>query len=142
MPSDPDCIFCKIAAGHVPVARIAESPQALAFLDVGPIATGHALIIPREHYETLMDMPEDRLAAVYAMAAHVASALTRALGAEGVNVLQNNGRCAGQVVPHMHVHVIPRSAGDGIKWPWPATKADPDALETLARRIVSRLDAP
>jgi len=142
MPSDPDCLFCKIAAGSVPSARIAESPQALAFLDVGPIATGHALVIPRDHYEALMDMPEDRLAAVYCLAARVAAALTRALGADGVNVLQNNGRCAGQVVRHVHVHVIPRSEGDGIDWPWPATKADADALDALARRITSHLDAP
>jgi len=141
MPKDPNCIFCKIAAGDVPSARIAESPLAVAFLDVGPIATGHALIVPREHYRTIDDAPPEQVAAVFAMAARVASALKRALGAEGVNVLQNNGRCAGQVVPHMHVHVIPRREGDGINWPWPAAEADPQVLEQLARTIISNLDA-
>lgn len=141
MPHDPDCIFCSIVAGRVPSTSIAKSPQAYAFLDIEPIAAGHTLVVPRHHYETLMDMPSQEVAALYELAARVAPALQKAVGAEGLNVLQNNGRCAGQLVAHAHVHLVPRKRGDGIAWSWPATSSDPEELKRLAEKVISHMDA-
>jgi histidine triad (HIT) family protein len=137
---DPDCVFCKIIAGEIPAAGVAESDLAIAFMDIGPIAEGHTLVIPRDHYETVMDMPPEVVADVYGLAARVARAIKASMGCEGLNVLQNNGACAGQVVGHVHVHVIPRDSGDGIAWPWPSTEAEPDRLASLAERIKSGMN--
>jgi len=137
MSCDPDCVFCKIVSGQLPSTKVAESPSAYAFMDIGPIARGHTLVIPRRHYVTLMDMPPDEVAALYDLAARVAPAVKAAVGCDGLNVLQNNGRTAGQVVMHVHVHLIPRWADDGLKWPWPARKADPAELKALAAQIAS-----
>lgn len=141
MSRDPNCVFCKIVAGELPSTKIAESPLAYAFMDVGPIARGHTLVIPRHHYETIMDMSAHETAAVFELAARVAPALKAAVGCDGLNVLQNNGRSAGEVVMHVHVHLIPRWAGDGLSWPWPSQKADPADLKLLAERITSNLPA-
>ncbi len=141
MARDPDCVFCKIVAGEIPSAKVAESDRAYAFMDVGPIAVGHTLVVPRDHYETIMDMPLEAVSAVYELAARIAPAVRKAVEAEGLNVLQNNGCVAGQVVPHVHVHLIPRAAGDGLHWPWPARKADPEELERLARKITAGMES-
>ena len=140
MARDPDCVFCKIIAGEIPAAVVAESGLAIAFMDIGPIAEGHTLVIPRDHYETVMDMPPEVVADVHRLAAQVARAAKAAIGCEGLNVLQNNGAVAGQVVGHVHVHVIPRDAGDGLKWPWPSAEAEPDRLASLAERIKLGMD--
>jgi len=137
---DPDCVFCKIVAGEIPSAKVAESDRAYAFMDVGPIAAGHTLVVPRDHYETIADMSPEDVAAIYELAARLAPAIQKAVEAEGLNVLQNNGRVAGQVVPHVHVHLIPRSSGDGLSWPWPARKTDPEELERLARKITAGME--
>lgn len=139
MARDPGCVFCRIVAGEIPALRVAESNLAIAFMDIGPIAEGHTLVIPRDHYETIMDMPPEGVVDVYRLAARVARAIKATLGCEGLNVLQNNGACAGQVVGHVHVHVIPRDTGDGIAWPWPSVEADPDRLALLAERIKSSM---
>ncbi len=139
MARDPDCVFCKIVAGEIPSVRLAETPLALAFMDIGPISRGHALVISREHYEDLTAMPPQTAGAIHELAARLAVALKEAVAAEGVNVLQNNGRVAGQVVPHFHIHLIPRFANDGLRWPWPAKPADPAELKRLADQVVSRL---
>jgi len=141
MGRQADCIFCKIVAGEIPSSKIAESPEACAFLDVGPVAEGHALVVPRNHYGTLAEMPPEEVAAVFRLAARIAPVLREAVGAEGVNLLLNDGRCAGQLVGHVHVHLIPRRSGDGLGFAWPAHKAAPEALARLARKIASSLDA-
>jgi histidine triad (HIT) family protein len=135
MAADPQCIFCKIVAGAIPSARVAESEVACAFLDVGPIAPGHALVIPKDHYAGIEDVPPEVAAGVFELAARVAPALIRAVGAEGMNLLENHGRCAGQVVMHMHLHLIPRRTGDGLDRPWPAQQTDPTELSRLAATI-------
>jgi histidine triad (HIT) family protein len=141
MARDPDCVFCKVAAGELPSARVAETDRAIAFMDVGPIAEGHTLVVPREHYESIADAPPAELAAVYELAARIAPALVEATGAEGLNVLLNNGRCAGQLVMHLHVHLVPRRSDDGLAWSWPAREADPEDLGRLADRIAAGLGA-
>jgi histidine triad (HIT) family protein len=139
MAADPQCVFCKIVAGRIPSVKVAESDVAYAFMDIGPIAAGHTLVIPREHYVGVEDVPPAVAAGVFELAARVAPALMRAVGAEGMNILQNHGRCAGQVVMHMHVHLIPRRTGDGLQRPWPAQQADPAELKRIAEKVAGML---
>ena len=141
MARDPNCVFCKIVAGEIPAVKLAETPLAVAFMDIGPISRGHALVASREHYEDLTAMPPQTVGAIHELAASVATALKAVVAAEGLNVLQNNGRVAGQAVPHFHVHLIPRWANDGLRWPWPAKPVEPGELQRLADQVVARLSA-
>jgi histidine triad (HIT) family protein len=111
-----DCLFCRIVAGEIPATIIAESEGAIAFLDVGPWTAGHALVIPRRHAADLLEIDDDDLAAVALLTRRVAAAAI-AEGAEGVNLWQSNRPAAGQTVFHLHVHVLPRRAGDRIRQP-------------------------
>lgn len=139
MHVNPECIFCKIVSGAIPSIKVAETDSAYAFMDIGPIARGHLLIIPRAHYGDIFQMPPAEVAAIYELAARLAPVLRDVVGAEGLNVLQNNGSVAGQVVMHLHVHLIPRWADDGLKWPWPARKADSAELQQIAEAVSIRL---
>ena len=120
MASDPDCIFCRIVAGDIPCAQLLADETAIAFLDIGPLARGHVLLIPREHYVTLDAMPADAAARLLGHLPALASAVRKATGCEGYNVLQSNGPVAHQVVPHVHFHIIPRDPGDEFHFNWPA----------------------
>lgn len=135
MRTDPECIFCKIVAGDVPCARLLEDDAALAFLDIGPLAEGHVLLVPREHFETLDQMPAELATAVLKHLPALGRAVRGAVGCEGYNVLQNNGRAAHQFVPHVHFHVIPRSAGDEFHFNWPAGKYPQGRIEELTKAI-------
>ena len=139
MATDRDCIFCRIAAGEIPCAKLLEDDSALAFLDIGPLAPGHALLIPKAHYETLGQMPPELAGAVLRHLPALAVAVQKATGCEGLNVLQNNGRVAHQVVPHVHFHLIPRSGGDAFHFNWPAGKYEQGQIERLAESIRSHL---
>jgi histidine triad (HIT) family protein len=130
-----DCLFCRIVAGDVPAQRIAEDERTIAFLDIAPAAPGHALVIPRRHATDLLDAPEDDAAACMGTAQRVAHRQRDVLGATGVNLFQSNGRDAGQTVFHLHLHVIPRTRGDGLVHPWTPRPSDPDELADLARRL-------
>ncbi len=135
MNIDPDCIFCKVAAGDIPSAKILEDEAALAFMDIGPVAPGHVLLIPRPHWSTVDQMPPDALAATMRHLPALVGAVRSATGCEGVNVLQNNGRLAGQVVDHVHFHVIPRSPGGAFTFNWPAGEYPEGRMEQLADAI-------
>ena len=114
MPSDPSsCIFCKIVAGQVPARIVARSEGALAFLDVQPLAEGHTMVIPTHHHQHLPDLCPEDVDAVFRLAQRVARAQREVLGAEAVTLGVNDGAAAGQVVPHLHVHLVPRRDGDG-----------------------------
>jgi histidine triad (HIT) family protein len=134
-----DCIFCKIAAGEIPCTRVYEDDVCLAFMDIGPIAPGHTLVIPKVHVERLADLPADTAAHIARRLGPLAAAVQGAMDAAGVNLLQNNGTAAGQQVPHLHYHLIPRRPNDGLGFRWPAKKADFDALKTQAEAIRGRL---
>ena len=136
---DPDCIFCKIAAGEVPCAKLLEDDSALAFLDIGPLAEGHALLIPKAHCGTVGEMPADLVSACLKHLPALARAVREATGCEGINILQNNGRVAHQVVPHVHFHVIPRTAGDEFHFNWPAGNYPQGRLAELAGEIRENL---
>ncbi len=110
-----DCIFCKIVRGEIPAHKVYEDEHVVAFLDIYPINPGHTLIVPKQHYERLEDVPEEVLAAMMRAAARLAPAILRATGAQGYNLVVNVGRVAGQEIMHVHLHVIPRREGDGCK---------------------------
>ncbi len=135
-----DCLFCKIVSGEIPSIKLFENEQVLAFMDIGPIVKGHALVIPKAHYPTLSQTPDELLAQVIAVVRLIAQAQQKGLGADGVNIHQANGEAAGQVVPHLHFHVIPRFKHDGHHWNWtPHPYADLSEAAALADRIQSAL---
>ena len=139
MKKYPDCIFCKIAAGEVPSAKVLEEEVCLAFMDVGPLAEGHVLLIPRDHYVTANEMPADLAGAMLRHIPALIGAVQAATGCEGVNLLQNNGEIAHQVVRHVHFHIIPRNAGDAFAFNWPAGEYAQGRIEELAGAIRKKL---
>lgn len=133
------CIFCKIVAGEIPCHRLYEDEHVLAFLDIGPLSRGHSLVIPKAHYETIDQMPPELAAACMAVVPRLSRAIVAATGARAWNVLQNNGKIAGQAVDHVHIHIIPRREDDGLGYRWPAGKLDADAAKQLVAAITAKL---
>ena len=127
------CIFCRIIRGEIPSTKIHEDDDVLAFMDIGPIIKGHVLVIPKPHYASLPEVPADLLGKVMAVVQRIAQAQFSGLKADGVNIHQSNGAAAGQVVPHVHFHVIPRFETDGHRWNWAAKKyASSDEVASYA----------
>jgi histidine triad (HIT) family protein len=131
-----DCIFCKIASKEIPATVVHENEEVMVIMDIGPIIKGHALVIPKKHYDPVTETPDTMLTTLHLTAKKVAQAQMNAFGADGVNIIQNNGKAAGQEVPHIHVHVIPRFVDDGHHWNWNAKKYDDlDEMEKLAGKL-------
>jgi histidine triad (HIT) family protein len=133
--SEHDCIFCRIASGELPSIPLFEDSQTKAFMDINPVARGHALVISKEHAETIYDISPAALAAVSATAQRVAQAVNRALAPEGLSIIQNNGAGAAQSVAHYHLHVLPRSSYDDLTLNWRLTPGDRRGLEETAQLI-------
>lgn len=110
-----DCLFCKITKKEIPSFTIYENDDVSAFLDINPNNLGHTLVVPKAHYENIYDTPNKTLASIMSVSKKIAAAIKSGLGAEGVNVVMNNEGAAGQIIPHVHLHVIPRFANDGFK---------------------------
>lgn len=135
-----DCIFCKIIAGEIPATKVFEDEDILVFMDIGPIIKGHALVIPKQHYDPVTNTPDGIVAKLHLTAKRIAQAQMNGFGADGVNIVQNNGTAAGQEVPHIHVHVIPRFSDDGHHWNWNAkTYDDVGEMEKLAGKLREQL---
>jgi len=134
-----DCIFCKIIKGDIPAHKLYEDENILAFLDISPVSQGHCLVVPKDHYDRLDDCPADTVAAIGRKIGSIAQAIVAATDAEGYNLLNNNGRCAGQIVEHVHFHIIPRRDGDGIFIPWPTREYPPGRAEKLIQKIKHNL---
>ena len=134
-----ECIFCKIVSGEIPCAEIYSSQSILCFLDIGPVAEGHTLIIPKEHYSTLWDVPQELSGELLWAMQAVGSAVFRITGATGLNVVMNNYKAAGQEVPHAHWHIIPRREGDGLIMLQQKEYDSQDAMQELAAKIKSAL---
>ena len=130
-----DCVFCKILKGEISAQKVYEDAKAVAILDIRPVARGHALVLPRDHFETWMDLPVDVLSALALAAQNVARGVLKATGAQGFNLLMNNHRCSGQAISHAHFHVIPRKTDDGVKYQWPANPAAEPDLASAAEAI-------
>ena len=109
-----ECVFCKILKGEIPAAKIAENDKAIAILDINPANFGHALVIPKSHVESLADVDDATGTAMLSLIKEVMKRQLSNLGAEGINVLYNHGQVAGQIVPHIHIHVIPRFKDDKV----------------------------
>ncbi len=103
-----DCAFCGIVQGAIPSEKIYEDSNILAFLDINPRSRGHSIIIPKQHFSTLADLPSEQINNLFGVAKQVGISAIKNLGAQGFNIGSNNGAVAGQIVPHLHVHVIPR----------------------------------
>lgn len=132
------CIFCKIVGGQIPSTRIFEDEHTLAFMDIRPVVKGHALVIPKIHCESLRDAPPEALSRTILTAQKVARAQLNGLSAEGVNIFHATGAAAGQVVPHLHLHVVPRFTTDGHHWNWKTVNYNnPDEMTEWAARIRS-----
>ena len=137
-----DCLFCAIASGDHPAEIVLADEVAVAFLDGRPVFKGHVLVIPRDHYETLADLPAGLVGPLFTRVQRVSAALPAALGAQGSFVALNN--VVSQSVPHLHVHVVPRTRGDGLRgFFWPRQKyADDAEAAAYTRRISDALAAP
>lgn len=133
------CLFCQVVAGEAPAHRVLDEQDAVAFLDVRPLFPGHCLLVPREHHETLADLPEALVGGLFATARRLAVAVEAAMEAEGSFVAMNNR--VSQSVPHFHVHVVPRRRKDGLRgFFWPRSRyADDTEAEAVAERIRTAL---
>lgn len=132
---EENCIFCKIANGEIPSNTIYEDDMFRVILDNGPATKGHALILPKDHYQNLFDLPEDTAAEAMKLAKKIAARQIEVLHADGLNLVQNNGAQAGQTVGHFHIHVIPRYQNDGQKIGWKPGKPAPEQLQELCQEL-------
>lgn len=136
------CTFCAIAAGEAPAHVVADDETVVAFLDMRPLFPGHTLLVPRQHHETLADLPSELLEPFFGWAQRLAAAMEQGLGAAGSFVALNNR--VSQSVPHLHVHVVPRNRKDGLRgFFWPRTRYTSDAqADAVVERLRSVLDLP
>jgi len=132
-----DCIFCKIVRGEIPCAKVYEDDLVLSFLDINPINPGHTLVLPKEHYASLLDVDPEALKACVVAAKKISTAVYQGVKADGLNFLQNNFRAAGQLIDHVHFHLIPRYEGDGFMTTWPGKPYPPGEMEKILRQIAA-----
>ena len=134
-----DCVFCKIAKGEIPSTKLFENDKVLSFLDIMPAAKGHALVIPKGHYRTVLDVPSEELKEIAAALQKVGAAVMKATKAQGFNIHQSNEKAAGQVIPHAHFHIIPRFENDELDFAWKPGQQDKAELEKYAKKIKENL---
>jgi histidine triad (HIT) family protein len=132
--TDPDCIFCKIINGKIPALKVYEDAKTFAFLDIAPFEKGHVLVVPKYHTAFLTDLPQPELLPFISAVQRVADTVLKKLPCDGFNLIQNNGPCATQVVPHVHFHIVPRWNGQPVNWT-PRMYDDPNELNAIHRRL-------
>jgi len=130
-----DCIFCRIVAGQIPAATVLDTPDVTAFLDINPIAAGHTLVVLKSHRPSLLHAAPGEVSALFAAARRVAGAVQSAVGADSFNIELNDGPAAGQDIPHVHVHIIPRRDADGVSGGWKHSGYDADEMSAVADRV-------
>jgi len=133
-----DCIFCKIIEGKIPAMKVYENDQIFAFLDVSPINPGHTLVVPRAHHADLLETPDEVLSDMITRTKKIATAVMKAVNADGFNVGINTKPAAGQAVFHTHLHIMPRFNGDGLKH-WPHKKLSDDEMKKVQAAIKAAL---
>lgn len=131
-----DCIFCKIAAGEIPSKTLYEDDKYRVILDLGPATKGHALILPKNHYANLYELPDEDASEVICLAKKMITRVTDKLGCDGYNIVQNNGEAAGQTVFHFHMHLIPRYVDDGQVIGWKPMEPSQEQLEEIKNEII------
>ncbi|MDF1663672.1 MAG: HIT family protein [Planctomycetota bacterium] len=130
-----DSIFTKIVRGDLPCYKLFEDDLTLAFLDINPVSKGHCLVICKEEYQYIEDVPDEMLGALIKSVKRVGQAMTTALGGKDYNLIVNNGPIAGQEVPHVHFHIVPREPGDGLRTGWKQGKLNNDEAKDLAESV-------
>ena len=130
-----DCIFCKIIEGKIPSAKVYEDSSIISFLDIMPANKGHCLVVPKEHYETFLDISDEGLKSLIAAAKKVTKALSLSIGNGSYNIVMNNGKEAGQLVAHAHLHIIPRFKGDRLRLKWSHKKYEENEMKELQEKI-------
>lgn len=133
---DDSCIFCKLANGIIPTNSIYEDENFNVILDLGPATKGHALILPKDHYRNIYELPEDVAGETFKLAKRLAVKMTDKLGADGFNIVQNNEEVAGQSVFHFHMHLIPRYKGDGQHILWNPTEPSQEELKAVRDSLI------
>jgi len=136
-----DCIFCKIISNEIPSVKVYENDRVFAFLDINPLNAGHLLVIPKAHAETIHDITEADFVAVAAATHKLAAAVKKALNPEGINLMLLNGKAANQVVPHLHVHIVPRWSGDGLTiCKWELVAGDVEEIKAVGEKIKQAIE--
>jgi histidine triad (HIT) family protein len=135
-----DCVFCQIAAGRAPSHAVVEDEGAIAFMDIFPVAAGHTLVIPKAHAENVFEIDDGSMRAVAGMVRRVARGIRGEFAPDGLAVYQANGQAAGQTVWHYHVHLIPRSHGQGLQFHGRG-RADDEQLRAMAEALSARIEA-
>ena len=136
---DPNCIFCKIAAGEIPSSTVYEDQDFRVIMDISPASKGHCIILPKEHAANIFELSEETAGKIFVVAKKVATAMKEELSCEGINVLQNNGELAGQTVFHVHMHLIPRYKGDTVSIGWEHKESYDDDFASIAKAIADRI---
>lgn len=138
--AETSCVFCKILAGEIPSTKVFEDRYTVAFLDIRPANKGHVLVIPREHHSNIYEIPDSALCDMVKTAKQIALALKKATNADGINILMNNDRAAGQDVFHAHMHVVPRFAEKGHHYYWNGHETyNEGEAEEIAQKIRAAL---
>ena len=135
-----DCVFCKIVKGELPAAKVYEDSQIVAFLDIAPVNKGHTLVVPKEHYENIYDLPEELLKRIASLSKKLSTAIKEATSADGITIHQSNGKAAGQVIMHFHIHIMPRYENDSVGLTWKHKKYGEGEATEYASKIRTALD--
>lgn len=135
------CVFCNLANGIWDSATVYEDEEFRVILDLGPATKGHALILPKEHYANIYEIPEEKAAKAMVLAKKMATVMTKALGCDGFNIVQNNGEAAGQTVFHFHMHLIPRYAGDNAGFGWNTGELDEETKQDVLKKVAAEMEA-
>ncbi|MFP4403266.1 MAG: HIT family protein [Candidatus Woesearchaeota archaeon] len=130
-----DCIFCKIVKGEIPCFKVYEDENTLAFLDISPANKGHVLVIPKKHYETVLEISEEEFCNLTKSLQKVSKKVFKNLNADGFNIVNNNKKVSGQIVPHIHFHIIPRFSDDELKINWRHLKYEENEAEEILKKI-------
>jgi len=131
-----DCIFCKIIDGEIPAVKVLDEELVIAFMDINPSSKGHMLVVPKNHAENIFEISESDLTALIKAVKRCANAVKEALNAEGVTILQLNGKASDQIVPHFHIHIIPRWKNDGLPISsWEMKQGDMEEIKNIALKI-------
>jgi histidine triad (HIT) family protein len=139
---EEECLFCKIAEGEIPAQKVYEDSEHIAFLDINPRNPGHTLVMPKKHYETIIEMPEHEAAEIFRVVKKMAAAVKKGMKADGISIAQSNERAAGQVIPHVHFHVIPRFLSEGppgLESMLPTKKLTKEMFDETTHRIASSI---
>ena len=137
--NENSCIFCKIAQKQAVTSRVYEDEKVMAFLDIRPLNKGHTLVIPKAHYENIFDVPQELNAYLHGVTKQIAIAVKKATNADGITIIQQNGKAANQDIPHLHVHVIPRYEGQKMPSFSETTEVDKEELDLTAAKIRNHL---